>query len=335
MGSSATHATAISLNVTAPVANDFSISASPSSLSLSAGQNGTATISTAVTSGAAQTLSLSASGLPAGATASFSPASMPAGGQLDPDHQHVGIHRRRNVCRCGHRDGNLGDSRHLVDGDGESVWIGPAARPGAGAGETASSTSLTATFSNATAAGHLLVLSASVYSGATNQITRVSDSAGNAWVKIGAFSTAGHFSDGEMWYAANANPVTSVTVTVTTATVVAMEVLDSQAWPPPILWTSRREPRTQEPLPIRDLRHRRHRRTSRSASSPVMVRSRRSPSPRPATRRRRSKRARMPARSGQRHHRLQGAVIGVRPEFHRQLFRGDVLGGGIAFFKAA
>src|SRR3989441_4218599 len=76
----------------------------------------------------------------------------------------------------------------------------------------------------ATAAGHLLVLSASVYSGATNQITRVTDTANNAWVKIGSFYTAGHYSDGEMWYAANANPATSVTVTLATATVVAMEV---------------------------------------------------------------------------------------------------------------
>src|SRR5205807_1184479 len=62
------------------VSNDFSISASPSSVS--ATQNGTATstIATAVTSGSAQTVSLSASGLPSGATASFSPASVTAGG---------------------------------------------------------------------------------------------------------------------------------------------------------------------------------------------------------------------------------------------------------------
>src|SRR5207249_9744608 len=41
-----------------PPSNDFSISASPASLSLSAGQGGTTTISTAVTSGSAQTVSL-------------------------------------------------------------------------------------------------------------------------------------------------------------------------------------------------------------------------------------------------------------------------------------
>src|SRR5439155_118781 len=94
----------------------------------------------------------------------------------------------------------------------------------AAAGESVSSTTLTATFPSPTVAGHLLVLASSVYSGATNQISRVTDPAGNAWTRIGAFCTAGHYSDGEIWYAANAGSVTSVTVTMATATVVAMQV---------------------------------------------------------------------------------------------------------------
>jgi Zn-dependent metalloprotease len=61
-------------------ANDFSISVSPTSGSVVAGSSRTQTVSTAVTSGSAQTVALSASGLPAGATASFSPASVTAGG---------------------------------------------------------------------------------------------------------------------------------------------------------------------------------------------------------------------------------------------------------------
>jgi hypothetical protein len=60
--------------------NDFSVAASPSSGTVTAGGSTTSTISTAVTSGAAQTVSLSASGLPTGATASFSPASVTSGG---------------------------------------------------------------------------------------------------------------------------------------------------------------------------------------------------------------------------------------------------------------
>jgi hypothetical protein len=65
---------------TRAVANDFSISASPTSLSVLRGGSGTSTISTAITSGSAQTISLSASGAPSGVTISFSPASVSSGG---------------------------------------------------------------------------------------------------------------------------------------------------------------------------------------------------------------------------------------------------------------
>jgi hypothetical protein len=60
-------------------ANDFSISASPSSVSASQGKSVSTTVNTAVTSGATQSVSLSASGLPSGATASFNPSSVNAG----------------------------------------------------------------------------------------------------------------------------------------------------------------------------------------------------------------------------------------------------------------
>ncbi len=65
--------------VNAPVGNDFSISVSPTSGTVTSGGSTTATVSTATTSGSAQTVTLSASGLPAGATASFSPASVTSG----------------------------------------------------------------------------------------------------------------------------------------------------------------------------------------------------------------------------------------------------------------
>jgi hypothetical protein len=61
-------------------ADDFSIAANPSSGSVTAGSSTTSTITTAVTSGSAQTVSLTASGLPSGATASFNPQSVTAGG---------------------------------------------------------------------------------------------------------------------------------------------------------------------------------------------------------------------------------------------------------------
>src|SRR5579859_7261164 len=77
---SGSHSTTASLTVNAPATNDFSISANPSSLSIVQGNNGTSTISTAVTSGSAQTVSLSVTGVPSGATASFNPTSVTAGG---------------------------------------------------------------------------------------------------------------------------------------------------------------------------------------------------------------------------------------------------------------
>ncbi|BCB85885.1 hypothetical protein Psuf_031980 [Phytohabitans suffuscus] len=63
-----------------PPANDFSVSVSPTSGSVTAGSSASTTVNTATTAGSAQSVSLSASGLPSGATASFSPASVTSGG---------------------------------------------------------------------------------------------------------------------------------------------------------------------------------------------------------------------------------------------------------------
>jgi uncharacterized membrane protein len=78
-GSSATHATTVMFTVTAQVIDDFSISANASGVTLVQGQSGTVGIDTQVTTGAAQSVALTATGLPAGATASFNPASVTAG----------------------------------------------------------------------------------------------------------------------------------------------------------------------------------------------------------------------------------------------------------------
>ena len=63
----------------APAADDFSIAANPASLTVAQGSSATSTINTAVTSGAAQSVTLSVSGAPAGATASLSPSTVTAG----------------------------------------------------------------------------------------------------------------------------------------------------------------------------------------------------------------------------------------------------------------
>jgi hypothetical protein len=79
-GVSATRTTSVSLVVSGPVVNNFSIAASPATLTADRGSSAVATISTSVTAGAAQNVALSASGLPAGVVASFSPTSVAAGG---------------------------------------------------------------------------------------------------------------------------------------------------------------------------------------------------------------------------------------------------------------
>jgi hypothetical protein len=61
-------------------ANDFSVALSPTSGSVKAGSSVSAAVSTAVTAGSAESVALSASGLPSGASASFSPASVTSGG---------------------------------------------------------------------------------------------------------------------------------------------------------------------------------------------------------------------------------------------------------------
>ncbi|SDJ16878.1 Trypsin [Actinokineospora alba] len=62
-----------------PTGDDFSLGVAPDTLSVQPGQSGTVKVATTVTGGAAQTVTLAASGLPAGVTAKFDPASVTAG----------------------------------------------------------------------------------------------------------------------------------------------------------------------------------------------------------------------------------------------------------------
>jgi kumamolisin len=63
-----------------PPPPDFSLSASPSSVSITRGTNGTSTITTTVTGGFNAAVALSATGLPSGVSVGFIPASIPAPG---------------------------------------------------------------------------------------------------------------------------------------------------------------------------------------------------------------------------------------------------------------
>jgi hypothetical protein len=60
--------------------NDFSVSVNPGSGAVNPGGSATASVTTAVTSGSAQQVTLSVSGAPAGVTATVSPATVTAGG---------------------------------------------------------------------------------------------------------------------------------------------------------------------------------------------------------------------------------------------------------------
>ncbi|MFJ8311511.1 MULTISPECIES: carbohydrate binding domain-containing protein [unclassified Streptomyces] len=63
-----------------PVQDDFSVAVAPGSASIAPGGSTIAAVSTAVTSGSAKTLALTATGAPAGVTATLSPAFVTAGG---------------------------------------------------------------------------------------------------------------------------------------------------------------------------------------------------------------------------------------------------------------
>ena len=68
---SLTHTTTISLTVNAPAQPDFSLSASPASLTVKQGTSGSSTITVAPTGGFTGSVTLSTSALPSGVTASF------------------------------------------------------------------------------------------------------------------------------------------------------------------------------------------------------------------------------------------------------------------------
>ena len=78
-GGGVTHTVAISLTV-ATVSSSFTLSASPASLTVAAGASGGSTITSTISGGFDAAISLSASGMPVGVTASFNPTSIPVPG---------------------------------------------------------------------------------------------------------------------------------------------------------------------------------------------------------------------------------------------------------------
>ena len=70
----------VTLTVTAPIQPNFTISASPSSVTIQPGNQGASTITATISGGFSSAISLSASGAPSGATVSFNPNPIPAPG---------------------------------------------------------------------------------------------------------------------------------------------------------------------------------------------------------------------------------------------------------------
>ena len=79
-GGGVTHTTTVSLTVTGGVSASFTISASPSSITVTRSSSGTSTITTAVSGGFNSAITLSASGQGNGETITFSPSSIAAPG---------------------------------------------------------------------------------------------------------------------------------------------------------------------------------------------------------------------------------------------------------------
>jgi kumamolisin len=80
VGNGITHTTTVNLTVTAAPAANFSISASPTALSVARHNSGKSTITTTISGGFDSAVALTASGEPSGVTVSFSPASIKAPG---------------------------------------------------------------------------------------------------------------------------------------------------------------------------------------------------------------------------------------------------------------
>ena len=206
--------------------NSFSLVASPASQTVTAGGTVNSTIVTTTTSGTAQTVALTSSGAPAGVTVGFTTPSVTSGGTdamtvTTSSSTPSGFYP---ITVTGTAPSGTETATFTVTVNAV-VTSSPALVQSAMATESAASLSLQATFPRATTAGHLLVLTASEYTGSTNLLT-VSDSAGDVWTKITSATNyvAGHNSYGAMWYLADAPSVTSVTVSTKTASFVTFEV---------------------------------------------------------------------------------------------------------------
>jgi hypothetical protein len=207
-------------------ASDFTIGLQPTGATVTAGSAATATVSTAAI-GTAPNVALSASGQPTGALVSFSPGTVVAGGS-----SAMTVTTSSSTPAGTYTVTVTGTSSAAVHTATFSLTVNaivastPHLVQTAGATETAAATSLAGTFPSTTASGDLLVLAASEYSGATNHLTSVTDTAGNTWIRVGTYFVSSHNSNGELWYSPNAKPTNTVTAHVASSASMSFEVLE-------------------------------------------------------------------------------------------------------------
>ena len=110
--------TTVTLTVTA--APNFTISASPASLSIQQGNQGTSTITTTISGGFNSAISLSASGVPSGTTVSFNPNPIPAPGAGSSTMTITvgGEHTGGNLSHYGDRQWRRHPAKHHGHPDG-------------------------------------------------------------------------------------------------------------------------------------------------------------------------------------------------------------------------
>ena len=114
--------TTVTLTVTAA---HFAICASPSSLTVAQGNQGTSTITTTISGGFNSSIALSATGLPSGTTANFNPNPIPAPGSGSSTDDHHGRHHHSSGHLSHHGNGQR--RRHPAihhghaDGDGAAT----------------------------------------------------------------------------------------------------------------------------------------------------------------------------------------------------------------------
>jgi hypothetical protein len=215
-----------SFTLTVSPPSDFTIALQPTTATVTAGSAATATVSTTAI-GTAPNVALSASGQPTGALVSFNPGTVTAGGSAT-----MSVTTSSSTPAGTYTVTVTGTSSAAVHAATFSLTVNavvastPHLAQTAGATETAAATSLAGTFPSTTTSGDLLVLAASEYSGATNHLTSVTDTAGNIWIRVGTYFVSSHNSNGELWYSANAKPTTTVTAHVASSASMSFEVLE-------------------------------------------------------------------------------------------------------------